>query len=181
MASNPIADNILLNMKMKTKALKEGFARLAEQSTPAVPEAIFVRDFLPFFSGEATENAPELLSAWYLIAGTPYSPVNVVNTLGQTVAVVPPILSRDIAFPDSKVGGSLAHAFEIARQSSAMSPRLASRMIEDQITARYTPSASLAEAEQAKVDWAALMAHYGKGPKVPSVKDARAQESDLDW
>jgi hypothetical protein len=181
MTSNPIADSITLAMQRKTKSLKEGFAQIAEQDIPTVPEAIFVRDFLPLFSGEVVTGSAELLSAWYLIAGSPYNAVHVVNTFRQTVATVPPILSRDIAFPDAGVGGSLLHAFEVAKQSAAMSPRLATRMIDEQIAIRYTPIASTDELQALEVAWKALMSHYGKGPVVPTSKAAASEESDLDW
>ena len=66
---------------------------LLEEAIPSIPEAEFTYRYLPLFMGEYTEKeAPKVISAWIKIATTPTSPVHVVDTDGEVLFTVPPLV-----------------------------------------------------------------------------------------
>jgi hypothetical protein len=61
-------------------------------SLTRLPEEVFVKEFLPYFSGKLPMPVePPLLSIWIGIAGSPTSEVQIVDAKGNNIYTVPPM------------------------------------------------------------------------------------------
>ena len=62
------------------------------QTLTQLPEAVFVKEFLPYFSGKLPmPESPPLLSIWIGIAGSPTSEVQIVDANNNKLYTVPPM------------------------------------------------------------------------------------------
>jgi hypothetical protein len=169
------AENELLN---KITGIEEGFQALSVVNTSNVPESIFIRDFLPLFSGEIKdiEQMNYLLSMWYLIAGTPYNVVNVVGKNGKFIIAVPPVLDRSIIANKSSQY-ALDAIFEEAKQKSVLSPNLGQKIINDELNDRFLNESKNEASSELTAQWITLLTYYGKVKKVTTTK-INANEED---
>lgn len=79
----------------------------AEQSEQAaIPESLFVKMFLPFFSGENVVEADELPAKWIAIAGNPFKSVQVFHDDTRDILyTVPPFFDEGaFTISDRKTG-----------------------------------------------------------------------------
>lgn len=164
MSQDVMLNAIRRDLKNKENVLKKQFAEVEQNNKPTVPENIFVFHFLPLFSGESTANKESLLENWYLIAGTPYHEVNVINESGEVVAVVPPILNRKILpiKTERDKGADLDSMFKTAIQNSSLHPNLGNKMIISELSSRFLNHLSLENNAVLKESWDKLLSHYGK-------------------
>lgn len=179
---SPIQKQLLADITKKVGELKRGFELAEQTDLRTVPEALFVRDFLPLFSGKDTTNRDHLLATWYMIAGSPYEVVNIINHLGDVVAQVPPVLNKNaITIPTTR-GNNLASVFEEAKQRSAMSPRLGDGIINAELQKRLDSMELERDTQAMSPAWRALLNHYDKG--APGVSKAavsnNADDSDFE-
>lgn len=166
------------DLKSRAGEVLRQFSIMEQENRHSIPEMIFVHSFLPLFSGKALPDKEERLAAWYNIASSPYHAVNVVASTGKIVAVVPPLLNREMKFPNAGNNINLGHVFETARQSATMSPKLAEGIINNAISERFMKS----EENQSELEkqWIVLLTHYGEMSAGASAKNAPEQESLLD-
>ncbi len=62
-----------------------------------LPEEVFVKAFLPYFSGIVPmDNTSAVKANWIGIAGTPMSPVDVIDSTGNVIFTVPPLLDTSV-------------------------------------------------------------------------------------
>lgn len=187
---NPIQEQVVAEMTRRTNELKTAFAALEDGNVRDVPEAIFVRDFLPLFSGDPSvtmEDRRRLLQTWYLIAGTPNHPVNVVDMQGVRVVQVPAILDPAQLDPTPVEDATRAMnaKAEEATQASRSSPRLGDAVLSKALAERLHNVAVPREPSPA---WQAIFDHYKVGPKYRKAKAAdtpngaasKGDESDFD-
>jgi len=75
------------------RVMKTVFTELVENASAnanKLPEEVFVKEFLPFFSGQVTrESRPNTLATWIGIAGSPAAEVAVVDQKGDVIYNVP--------------------------------------------------------------------------------------------
>lgn len=63
------------------------------------PEPLFVKHFLPLFSGQVQPTPQLNLSVWITIAQGEYNPVHIVDQKNEILFTVPPMLERDAIDP----------------------------------------------------------------------------------
>lgn len=177
---SPIQKQLLADLTKKITALKNDFAQ-AELLEPAtIPEGIFVRDFLPLFSGKDTSNREALLANWYLIAGSPYASVNIVDQFGTLVIKVPAILDRDaITIPTAR-GNNFLTVFEEAKQRSAISPSLGDSIINAELQNRLNNMVSTEGPKGMSAEWTQLLRHYKVLDGAKPAAQLGAGESDFE-
>lgn len=181
MQDNPIFRQQRADFERRMNSLMNEFDIVDNSNVAKIPEAIFVRDFLPLFCGEVSDPEHNLLSYWYVIAGTPYHPVNVVNAAGQFVIQVPPVLDRNIIKSVEEPRQDLGSMFEEAKQRSYLSPALSQRMINGELSQRFLndgqPQVNNILAEK----WNDLFVHYGKTSPKAQVAGANTADSESDF
>ena len=177
-ATNPVQQLLVADLRKKMNDFTARLTADEQRTRRTIPEVIFTRDFLPFFSGEHTAAREQVLSNWYLVSNGPYASVDVVNAAGAVVATVPPLLDRKLTFPNAVQKTSIKHVFDQAKQSGAISPRYAENIIAKEIGLRYMPKQSPEVAHELSAAWRTLLGHYGKGPA--NKVSATSSDSDLD-
>ncbi len=147
-------------------AAKQQFSELDRRDVRIIPENMFVHHFLPFFSGERTENAQETIANWLTIAGSPVHPVNIVNSGGQVVVQVPPIQNNTTLDPAAPTDTNLAYAVKESRAISSLSPNAGQSILTGQLSNKLSALTSQLEQKNKEHEnkWNALLTHYGKKP-----------------
>lgn len=161
MATNPLRELQQRQFDDRLKFLKNGFAEMEKLNVRTLPEVIFVTYFLPLFSGESKENADNLISQWFNIAGTNYSSVNIVDNNGNFIIKIPPLHDRNSMTPILDRSEDIAYAFNLAHQKASLSPRLANNIIANELNSRYN-SITKSDYVNLKEDWDKVFKHYGK-------------------
>jgi len=179
---NPIQVQAKRELVRRTNEIKAAFSALDEENVRSVPEVIFVRDFLPLFSGKPVPNAQDRLATWYLIAGTPYMPVNIVNQHGQKVIQVPPVLDGAQLNPASRGsrGLGMGALVEDAAQQGFISPRAADGALVAALSDRVH---RVEIPKTVSPEWQAVFDHYAEGKlegKSAAEKAADPGESDFE-
>lgn len=84
--------------------IDNSFNEIVGQDTHGkLPENLFVRDFLPFFSGQVPLNkASQHYQYWIGIAGTPMNEVDIIDNKGNTIFTVPPLMNADFINPNKR-------------------------------------------------------------------------------
>lgn len=183
---NPIARQKYQEIQRKESEMKSAFGMLEDENVKTVPEAIFVRDFLPYFMGKPNLTAtPEYLrSAWFLIAGTPYMPVNVVNAAGQKVIQVPPFLVGKQLNPTPEIGSGnqklvgMGAALEEATQVSHISQQASDNMIGMALSKRVV---RVAIPVTISPEWQAVFDHYAPGQSLGAPSETQSSSGDSDF
>lgn len=164
---NPIQEQLRADMFRRQEDLRAQFAALDDGNVRKIPEEIFVRDFLPLFSGDKSIPPPtriSLLQTWYLIAGTNAMPVNVVDKAGNKIIQIPPVheaTQLNPTPPDNAMHDMSTQAEEAA-QAARQSPRLGDAVLARALNNRLAPVPTPKEASPA---WQAVFDHYKVGPK----------------
>jgi len=161
---------------------QEQFLELDKRNVRSIPENMFVHHFLPFFSGETTENAQESINNWITIAGSPMHPVNIVNSQGQVVAQVPPINNNAILDPASDKEINMAYAMKEAKSLSGLSPTAGQNLIIGKLSEKLdTLTAHVSDKQTEMQDrWNDLLKHYNKKPIGAAANDKQqTDESDV--
>jgi hypothetical protein len=178
---NPMRDFILGDIKRKEDEMRANFKELGDMIIPTIPEVIFIRDFLPAFCGEIAYT-PELMSTWYLIAGSPFNKVNVVDRTGTVVATVPPILNRGV-IPDYKINGEPLEAVFMQHEAMThISPIAANNKLSIELENRYNSEAVTTGNVEISKQWQDLLEKYGKlkTASKPSNNNTSATNNDDD-
>lgn len=181
MNDNPIRAQQRADFQRRMNNLESELKDVAQINVRTIPEAIFVRDFLPLFSGEIIDTEHNLLSYWYVIAGTPYHPVNIISAAGTFVIQVPPVLDRKAISNNPSTKGSLGAVFEEAKQKAYLSPVLSERIINNELNSRFLSGNDQSTDLALVTQWNALLRHYGKGVSPVTAQTVSAvEESDFE-
>lgn len=162
MQDNPIRTHQRREFQKRMERLQSEFNALDKEDVRSLPEGIFVRDFLPLFSGESVENRETLLGYWYLIAGTPYHPVNLVDEAGRVVVQVPPLQDRNVLSAKPNNAKELSVVFEEAKQKSSLSPALGQQMIAAALNSQLQTKTTTTVNETWSKQWETVLSRYGK-------------------
>jgi hypothetical protein len=180
-----VGDEIRRAATIRTNALMRDFAMMLSDSRKRIPENIFRRHFVAFFSGVKSAYDAELLEHWYKIAGTPYEEVDLVDERGNVVATVPPVLDRD-SIPivaTRQPGMSVDFALDNEAQQATLSPRLATTRLATTLTEKFVnPSEGRKAALSQR--WEELLKRYEadipKEKKTSSESDNSTSDFDYD-
>jgi len=108
-------DTIIENAKQQEELFFNGIIKASQEARTKLPEEVFVKNFLPFFSGkQSIKEYPEVIPSWIGIAGSPTSPVDVVGDSGEVLFTVPgfydtTVIKANSRFKDSSLGDTMIH------------------------------------------------------------------------
>lgn len=153
--------------------------KLTESETDrTIPEAIFVRDFIPFFRGEVDDKQKydELLTAWLIISGTPTNEVAVVDENNKELFKVPPhtdttaIIQRDRNKGEVVFSNVIGHVISQSGNSAFNSERFLERAAAEVVPSFISVNS---EKRQEYVDrWNSILARYA-----PTTADSKKEEA----
>lgn len=146
---------------------------VTKESITALPEEVFVRNFLPFFAGEPVADTINL-NVWFGIAGNPYMPVNVVDKSGVVLYTVPAFFDRgavDISRVDNRAS-PLHHVLKTAEQLNRVHPKRAEAYFEQQLNMRNMTNLDKALHDRNAQIWEDIFKRYGK--ELPQNMQAQA-------
>ena len=185
--NDPLSSAASKDLVRRTNDLKKLFQQIEPEATRSVPENVFVTYFLPLFSGKSKENHDELMEQWYVIAGTPYMPVNVLNDFGNVIITIPPILDRNTlkVEPTRDHAQDLSGLFDMAVQKGTLSPALGQNIITNGLHSRYNKLITGEPDSSLSAQWKAVFDHYmpliAPGAKDVKSTKAAAPESDFEY
>lgn len=140
-----------------------------------LPESIFVRDFLPYFSGEVAVTAKdEVIAIWAGVAGSPYAEVTIIDARGDALFDVPPIMvSRSInpTYNTSKTHTSIEDIGAMAESLSKTIPVRGERFFLEAMHERASVIIKGADTGEKVVDtneqrWLEILRRYNKAPQL---------------
>lgn len=117
--------------------ISDTLGQVAAGDRPRLAVRIFEGIFLPFFAGDEKRAYPQANAAMWVgrVSFSPYQEVDVVDTSGEVLFTVPPLLDRRAV--DSKVnneGAGVAHIVASAQQYALLSPRAGSNYLQSELT-----------------------------------------------
>ncbi len=131
-----------------------------------LPEEIFVRYFLPFFSGQLDVNyKPEILTQWIAIAGSPMAEVAIINPLGEVLYTVPGIF--DTSFINLTRATKSISFKQLVQQAALLSsniPVVGDRFLAQGLAQKYEEFAEPVENTSARARWIEIFKRYGITP-----------------
>jgi len=178
---NPIAKLQTRQLTERMNELKNSFAAMDRNLVRTMPEAIFVAHFLPMFSGEVVANPADLISLWYNIAGTSYSPVNIVDAKGVFVIQVPPIHNNKSFGPIVDRNQDISYAVKHAVQKSSLSPRLGTNILAEELSLRLETMLANGDDTEVVQGWLDLFKHYKKIGKDVSIVVKPSADDEFEY
>lgn len=155
-----------------------------------IPEELFVREFLPYFSGQKID-APQdnVMAKWISIAGSPTSEVELMDGAGMVVGVVPAIFDTGFINPEKSKELTISRItdrYELERTNPINN---ASNNMMQQLLSKVPTSAdSKSTASESQTQrWYNLFDRYGVGGsdqrqnKTAENKLATGSDEELDF
>lgn len=146
----------------------------AEASIARIPEALFVKHFLPLLTS-TDQNVN--LKPWTDIAGNPLLPVHIVDPKGQILFDVPPLMRRQKTNSARTEQHSMAVLSAFANAKARIIPQLGMKVFRENFD-KFTPAvdASVTEDQQ----WQAILERYGfiKAEEAVAPQQAKVGFSD---
>lgn len=156
----------------QNQVLRQGMDRIysdlvVSQPKGKLPEEIFVKHFLPYFSGKTTENSERLMGEWIGIAGNATAEVDVFNSKGEVIFTVPSMMnSNALDISNRKVGDTVGEMISNYKLREAHVPgsgrnyldHVSAEKVEKMVDRNAIPTT---ESEQR---WANILHRYGVGP-----------------
>ena len=101
---NNLSSMIYEDYKNREDNLKQLFKGYSNNNQ--MPEEVFVEKFLPYFAGYFNNQANELVVNWWAVAGNLFKEVDLIDSLGNVLKVVPPLIDRNVlsSEPVNKAG-----------------------------------------------------------------------------
>lgn len=131
-----------------------------------IPEDIFRRAYLPMFAGIPEEKWPVAgitLNNWYGVSGGPHFEVDVIDTKGNVLFTVPPIVPPPSTRAMAKFaedGHGVGSAFNKAREVGRNIP-IEGEIIARQEVQRIQPRFSRRYENDYRMRWAPIFGYYG--------------------
>lgn len=168
-------------LKTQISLLKTQFDELDKVNVRAIPEAMFVHHFLPFFAGETSENSQEIITNWLTVAGSAINPVNVVDRAGRVVIQVPPIQNSESLDPTAVSNINLAYTAKESGAMSSLSPQAAQNIMTAGLSVKLNAmTKDIDKSNQAhEKKWDDLLMHYGKKKPAGTNKDNGGDSEDV--
>lgn len=146
-----------------------------------LPEDIFVKVFLPFFSGEETlDSNPDILVRWISIAGNPSKEVQIVDNNSDVIFIVPALMDTScIDFKNNGKGQALANIlanYELHKgQLPVIGQNYLNGTIDNRLKTLIKNSESLSTNEKR---WNDIFIRYGKIKDTTVVEESKDRLSD---
>lgn len=129
-----------------------------------LPEEVFVKNFLPYFSGQQTiKENPDVIPAWIGVAGSPTAEVDIVDAAGQTVFTVPAHMDTTIINATARFqqGGTLTQAMNQFELEKNNLPTLAQTRAAQEMHSRTTTMIQgSSAAEENRKAWDLIFTRY---------------------
>jgi hypothetical protein len=159
-------------------SINQGFKALVSDIPVAkLPEEIFSKHFLPYFSGEKTPTQDKpVFAEWISVAGTPMSPVDIIDKNNEVLFRVPPMF--DTGMMTQLQGRTMREIFKQYELYNNNLPQVANNFLTKALTAKSEgyDSVSLTKAQE---EWNSILQRYDLGEKTKiAEKNANVQIDD---
>jgi len=147
------------------------------QNIAKLPESVFRQDFLPYFSGQIIDDRTrQITTVWIGIAGSPTSPVDVVDQEGKTLFQVPPVMSTTFLerAQNSNIK-SFGELFDMAQRQDAYLPGTGQNLLASAVTLR-TDKSKLKPEEESVKGWDAIFKYYNLNTTKKASSSGAAEE-----
>lgn len=98
-AAPPRSEKAMINeiSKNDEDSIETVHRNLIASSRNSLPEAIFIAEFLPYFSGQLrVEKTNDVFLKWVGIAGMPSNEVSIINEMGEVLYTVPSLIDTSV-------------------------------------------------------------------------------------
>ncbi len=166
------------------KNMSAAFA--GEENITRIPEALFVKYYLPFFRGdnhteENTEYNNQLLENWFRGSGGPLNPVNVVDVAGNVMYQIPPFSTTTMFNVQRKEGATpFGEIVKLAHHYSLVSPVAEENHTQEQLEKKFREmyNKNLQITEREKM-WFNIFLRYEKSHPRPNAPGATSNGSTV--
>lgn len=141
------------------------------ESKAAVPESVFVKEYLPLFAGES-KNAEVDISKWLDVAGNAYRSVDVIKD-NEVLFTVPPLLKRSPTNVKRRPQDSIYELVDLVQKKTAVHPQIGRSFMNSQLDARIS---RLSSDPSEVATWNDIFKRYGYEP----INDQIVAETDND-
>lgn len=150
-----------------------------------LPEAVFVNNFLPYFSGKVKDDRTlNITTNWIAVAGSASSPVDVVDGQDQVLFTVPPLMSTDFLRSKENIRGrSFNQILANARNQGNRLPVLGTRALINDTKAKLA-GMTVQPTQQAMNQWEDIFNRYNiptPGKKGAPSSGAAPADDELDF
>lgn len=154
-----------------------------DASIRRLAEDIFSSVFLPMFLGKPNPRYPDISAGnWATLAGSPHTPVDVVNVQGEVVFQVPPLVQSQLLAPiTGKLGVDMSFVTNQARLYSSSLPQVAENYLREELTKRTSLMKSDADTEETLTAWKKILTFYGLLTADTSTQSSNKPVVDLDY
>jgi len=151
------------------------------QEMAKLPEDIFVGVFLPFFCGEKSfDSENDIIVRWISIAGNPAKEVQIIDTNGEVLFTVPPIMDTTcIDFKNDNKGQALGNIIANYELHKNQLPIVGKNYLESTIDNRLKTLIKDSDALSVNEKrWNEIFIKYGKVKDTSVKEDANDRLSD---
>lgn len=178
-----VQKSVLDDMKRKGDEYFDLIVNDAAREIKRLPEATFVKSFLPYFCGEEPiEGRNNIIALWIGIAGSTTSKVNIVDNKGEVIFTVPPINDTSIIDVNNKNKGqgfkNIVQNYQLyANQTPASADNYLNRTIGGRLDRLRAESEVF---NQNEAIWVSIFQRYGKMKDTVVKKEQRPTSLDDD-
>jgi hypothetical protein len=150
-----------------------------------LPEEIFKQSFLPYFSGQKPITADDTVMAdWIGISGSPVAEVNIIDSAGNVLYTVPPILDTSIIETAKRaLGHSFADIYAKYTMHSNNMPVIGERVFADEIQKKLPTMMKESSQQQTNQDrWRDILVRYSidGSPQQKAIAQSKAKANPAD-
>lgn len=179
-AEDQIKQQMIETLTLRSDQFHKQIVEDAQQEVARLPEDIFKKDFLPFFSGEQTFlDRESTVALWIGIAGTPQSEVAIIDRENTELFRVPPIAdTQHLNVLTRNKGESFSDIAAISALYSNNIPVQGERYLAESIDNKLGTLVG-DTALSNKQRWDDILVRYGKGTKSQVThKETIGQQND---
>jgi hypothetical protein len=176
-----IDDHMLEQTRQLINNSYEGLIANTENSK--LPEDIFRNVFLPYFTGQQTENIENVTTQWVGIAGSAMSKVDIIDTQGNVLFTVPELMNTSgLDVIKRRAGDSLEDRTSTYHSHALTSPALARNYLQQGLDGKLNQMVSVEKAKGAFKDrsneWNKVFSYYGlNGPDTENSSSGKENPS----
>jgi uncharacterized protein YacL (UPF0231 family) len=180
-------DTIVENAKQQEELFFNGIIKASQEVRTKLPEEVFVKNFLPFFSGkQSIKENPDVIPNWIGIAGSPTSPVDVIDNSGNVIYTVPGFYDTTIIKANSRFENStLSETMTQYEMDKSVIPQRANHRIQKELEKKLPTmfQESTIQSENKKA-WDTIFQKYGIKTNQDTVQknnEQTAVRNDLEY
>ena len=162
---NNLSSMIYEDYKNREDNLKQLFKGYSNNNQ--MPEEVFVEKFLPYFAGYFNNQANELVVNWWAVAGNLFKEVDLIDSLGNVLKVVPPLIDRNVlsSEPVNKAGILPIDAvIDNIRNTGTNLPVVAASKEYAELQARYSKKLANKASPELQKRWIDFLKSYNIEP-----------------